>query len=108
MTTPASAPPASEVAVDPLEQRVRALVAAQLDVDPRRLTPAALLGEDLGVDSLAAIELGMLLEDEFEISLPDEVLNGVHTYGDTVAVVRERAGTALDGTAAGGRAAGPA
>lgn len=89
MTVPAAVPAA---AGDELEQRIRALVAAQLDVDQRRLTPQALLGEDLGVDSLAAIELGMLLEDEFEISLPDDVLNGVHTYGDTVAVVRARAG----------------
>ncbi|GAC1324723.1 MAG: hypothetical protein NVSMB13_06610 [Mycobacteriales bacterium] len=71
---------------------MRALVTAQLDIDPRRLTEGALLGEDLGVDSLAAIELGMVLEDEFAISLPDEVLAAVHTYGDLVHVVRARAG----------------
>lgn len=75
-----------------LEDRLRKLSAAHLGLDASRLLPDALLGEDLGVDSLAGIELGMVLEDEFDIALPDDVLAGVATYGDLVRVVRERAG----------------
>ncbi len=62
-------------------------VAAHLDIDPAELTPGALLAEDLGVDSLAAIELAMALEDAYEISLPDSVLAQVRTWGDLVRVV---------------------
>lgn len=73
-----------------LETRLAKLVAVHLDLDRARLVPSALLGEDLGIDSLAAIELGMVLEDEFDISLPDEVLNDVHTYGELLAAVTQR------------------
>lgn len=70
-----------------MEDKVRGIVAAQLDVDPARLVPAARLGEDLCVDSLSAIELAMVLEDEFDIALPEEDVADVRTYGDVVAVV---------------------
>jgi acyl carrier protein len=75
-----------------LGSRLRSLVAAHLDVDPRRLVPGTRLGEDLCVDSLAAVELTMVIEDEFDISLPEEVTAGVRTYGDVLALVVERAG----------------
>jgi acyl carrier protein len=73
--------------VNELEPRVRGIVAAQLDVDPARLRPAARLGEDLCVDSLSAIELTMVLEDEFDIALPEDEVAEVRTYGDVVTVV---------------------
>ena len=69
------------------EPRLRDIVAAQLDVDPQRLLPGARLGEDLCVDSLSAIELTMVLEDEFDIALPEEEVAEVRTYGDVVSVV---------------------
>ncbi len=70
-----------------LEPRLRDVVATHLDVDPARLSPAVRLGEDLCVDSLEAIELTMVLEDEFDIALPDEVVADVRTYGDVVDMV---------------------
>ena len=70
-----------------LEPRLRTVVAAHLDVDPARLLPAARLGEDLCVDSLDAVELTMVLEDEFDIDLPDEVVACVRTYGDVLEMV---------------------
>lgn len=73
-----------------LDERLRALAAQHLDIAAERLTDDALLGEDLGVDSLAAIELGMVVEDEFSVSLPDEVLNEVWTFGDLRTVVADR------------------
>ncbi|MGI8808276.1 MAG: phosphopantetheine-binding protein [Acidimicrobiales bacterium] len=73
-----------------MEPRVRTVVAVHLDVDPDRLQPGARLGEDLCVDSLAAVELVMVLEDEFDIALPEEVLGCVRTYGDVVSLVEER------------------
>ena len=64
------------------------MAAAHLDVDPDRLLPGARLGEDLCVDSLDAVELTMVLEDEFDIALPDDVVADVRTYGDIVSLVR--------------------
>lgn len=76
--------------VSEMEPRVRSVVAVHLDVDPARLQPGARLGEDLCVDSLAAIDMAMVLEDEFDITLPEEVLGCVRTYGDVVTLVAER------------------
>lgn len=72
------------------EARLQHLVAEHLDLDPGRLRPDALLAEDLAVDSLAAIELYMVLEDTYDISLPDSVLKVVHSYADLVRAVAER------------------
>ena len=73
-----------------LEPQVRKVVAIHLDVDASRLKPEARLGEDLCVDSLAAIELAMVLEDEFDIALPEEVVSCVRTYGDVVDLVDQK------------------
>ena len=73
-----------------IDTRLRQVVASHLDVDPTRLRPDARLGEDLCLDSLAAIELTMVIEDEFDISLPDEVTAVIRTYGDVEVRVRER------------------
>ncbi len=78
-----------------VEQRLKTLVAAHLDVDPARLRPETRLGEDLCVDSLAAIELTMVIEDEFDISLPEEDVADVRTYGDVLTLVAARAGTRM-------------
>lgn len=72
---------------------LRALVAGHLDLTEADLTQNALLAEDLAVDSLGAIELAMTLEDTFDVSLPDTVLSGVHTYGDLERVVAAQAGS---------------
>ncbi len=82
-----------------LESRVRTLVASHLDLDPGRLTDEARLGDDLCVDSLTAVEMAMVLEDEFEISLPEDVLAGMQTYGDLVSAV----GARVDGQGNGDR-----
>ncbi len=73
-----------------LDLRLRTVAATHLDVDPARLLPAARLGEDLCVDSLDAVELTMVLEDEFDIALPEDVTGCIRTYGDIVTLVRDR------------------
>jgi len=62
-------------------QRLLALSAEQLSVSPAELTTDAELGDDLGLDSLAAIEWGMSIEDAFGIALPEDAWGYVRTYG---------------------------
>lgn len=64
-----------------LSERLRALSAEQLSVAPAELRPDALLTDDLGLDSLAAIEWGMTIEDAFGLSLPEDAFEHVTTYG---------------------------
>jgi acyl carrier protein len=66
---------------DDLSGRLRVLSAEQLEVAPAALVPDALLGDDLGIDSLSAIEWGMSIEDAFGISMPEDAWGYVRTYG---------------------------
>ncbi len=73
-----------------VDDRVRGILAVHLDVDAGRLTPTSRLGEDLCIDSLTAVELLMVLEDEFDIALPEGEVGDLRTYGDLVDAVTER------------------
>ncbi len=75
---------------DEVDERIRRIIAAHLDVDAGRLSPATRLGEDLCVDSLTAVELLMVLEDEFDIALPEDEVGELRTYADLVAAVADR------------------
>ena len=77
MTTPAD-----------LTQRLLDLSVEQLSVSPASLVRDASLTDDLGLDSLAAIEWGMAIEDAFGISLPEDAMEHVKTYGDVEQLVR--------------------
>lgn len=61
---------------------VRGAVAAHLGVEVSALTPAASLSRDLGLDSLAGMELATTLEDRFLLRITDEELAALRTYGD--------------------------
>ena len=70
-----------------LSSRLLELTAEQLSVSPAQLVRDARLVGDLGLDSLAAIEWGMAIEDAFGMSLPEDAMERVTTYGDVEALV---------------------
>ena len=55
-----------------LEQRVRKIIVDELGVSEKEVTPTARLIDDLGADSLDAVELVMRFEEEFNIEIPDQ------------------------------------
>lgn len=61
---------------------VRADAARHLGVGKEQLTAGVLLGEDLGLDSLAGIELSMSLEERYGITITDDEMADVSTYGE--------------------------
>lgn len=58
--------------MDSIEQRVRKIVAEQLDVSETDIKNESTFVDDLGADSLDTVELVMALEEEFECEIPDE------------------------------------
>ena len=66
-----------------IETQVMALIASKFRVDEKRVTPNAKL-EQLGADSLALVELLLLLEGEFEIDIPDEEALEIATVQDVI------------------------
>lgn len=63
-------------------EKVKALIAETLNCDLEKVTMEASLAEDLGADSLAAVELSMALEEEFDVTIADEDLPNLKTVGD--------------------------
>ena len=58
-----------------------------LSVEPSQVTEEARFKEDLEADSLDLVELVMALEEGFDISVPEEDLEGVTTVGQAVDLV---------------------
>jgi len=58
-----------------------------LHVDGGQVTEQARFKEDLDADSLALIEFVMALEEKFDISVPEEELDGVTTVGQAMDLV---------------------
>ena len=80
-------------------ERVVAILTQRLGIPPDGVTPTAELAEDLGVDSVDAVEFALALEREFNVTLPDEIIADVRTVQDVVELVCQR--TALSGAVRG-------
>ena len=65
-------------------EKVREIIAKQLDIDPAGITMESKLIDDLKADSLDIVELIMDLEQEFNIEIPDEELPKVQSVSDIV------------------------
>lgn len=62
--------------------KVAEILAEQLDADKEDITADTRIAEDLNADSLDVVELLMAIEDEFEITIPDEEIENLKTVGD--------------------------
>ena len=76
--------------IDNVAMKVREIIAQQLMVDLEDVKESARLGDDLGADSLDAVELIMGLESAFGIEIPDEEAEKVKTVGDTIVLVKKK------------------
>ena len=67
-----------------VEQRVKAILAEHLGVDESKISADTNVVVDLGADSLDLVEVLMSLEDEFNVSIPDEAIAEVKTVKQIV------------------------
>ncbi|MBM3878620.1 MAG: acyl carrier protein [Verrucomicrobia bacterium] len=72
-----------------VEQRVKAIIVEQLNVNADQVTPEAKFIEDLGADSLDVVELVMALEEEFGHEIPDEEAEKLLTVGDVIKYIED-------------------
>jgi acyl carrier protein len=73
-----------------VEAGVKEIITHKLGVREEKVVPQALLNDDLGADSLDAVEIIMAIEDEFDIEIPDEDAEKIKTVKDAVKYVEER------------------
>jgi acyl carrier protein len=60
-------------------ERFKTVAVEVLSVDAEKITPDAKFGEDLDADSLDLVELVMALEEEFDITVDEDELEGIET-----------------------------
>ncbi len=77
---------------DDIAERVATIVTNQLDVDKEKVNPEASFINDLGADSLDIVELVMELEEEFDMSIPDEDAEKIRTVGDAINYIQGHKG----------------
>lgn len=70
-------------------EKVRKLIAEELSIDESKITLESRLSEDLGADSLDAVELIMALEDEFGVQVENEDAQNIRTVGDIVKLLED-------------------
>ena len=69
-------------------EKIKKILAEQLDVDVEEMTADTKIAEDLGADSLDVVELLMAIEDEFEVEVPDEEIENIKTVGDVAEYIQ--------------------
>jgi acyl carrier protein len=73
-----------------IADQIIAALAAYLKRDKKSIGLDHNLRDDLGLDSMATIELVYQLEDVFDLEIPDQDLVGFATVGNVVRYVEER------------------
>ena len=71
-----------------LALQVKGIIAEQLGVELDAVLPGASFTEDLGADSLDAVELIMAIEEAFDIEIPDEEAETMTTPADCCTAIK--------------------
>ena len=70
-------------------EKVRGLLAKQLNLSPEKITLESDVVKDLGADSLDVVELLITLEDDFGVSIPEDDIVNVKTVKDIVDMIEK-------------------
>jgi acyl carrier protein len=71
-----------------VDQKVKEIICAQLEVTPEQVKPEASFTDDLKADSLAVVELVLALEEAFSIEIPDEDTEQIKTVKDAIEYIK--------------------
>jgi acyl carrier protein len=72
-----------------VRDRVIEIICEQMGQSKEKVNEETSFINDLGADSLDTVELVMELEDEFDLSIPDEEAEKIKTVGDAITYIDE-------------------
>ena len=78
--------------IEEIEDKIIAIVSEQLSVDKAEIKRETSFVDDLNADSLDTVELVMELEDEFDLSIPDDEAEKLQTVGNAIEYIEQHAG----------------
>jgi acyl carrier protein len=65
-------------------EKVKKIIAKELNLKEEEIQLDSRLSEDLGADSLDAVELIMAIEEEFDVQVSDEAAQNIRKVNDIV------------------------
>ena len=71
-------------------EKMKEMLAEQLNCEASTITPETSFKDDLGADSLDLFELVMALEDEYSVEIPAEDLQNLATVGDVMKYLKDK------------------
>ena len=71
-------------------EKIREIIADQLNIEADTITEETAIKEDLGVDSLDLFEIVMAFEEAYGIEIPSEDLEGLTTVGSVMNYLKEK------------------
>lgn len=72
-------------------ETVRDIIATQLGMDANKIKPESDIINDLGLDSLDIVGLGMTLEEKWNLVIEDEDMGKIKTVADVVKYIENNA-----------------
>ena len=72
-----------------LEKDLREIIATIIEIDPENITLEANFVEDLGMDSMMALEILAGIEKKFKIQVPEEKLNQLRNLNEAIGLTQE-------------------
>ena len=74
-------------------EKIQKILSNQLGMEVENIHLESTFVEDLGVDSLEMAELAMALEEEFDIRMEDDAMEGITTVEDLVELIKAKVGS---------------
>ena len=72
-----------------LEKELREIIANVTEIDPKEIGLDSKFVEDLGMDSMMALEILAAMEKKYKIQIPEEKLAQLRTLKDTIKLAKE-------------------
>lgn len=73
-------------------EKLKAIIADVLNLDPEEVTMESTFADDLGADSLDLFEIMNGISDEFDITIPQDEAEKVTTVGEAFALIQKAVG----------------
>jgi len=75
------------VTAEQIRTEVKRLIAEVTEREPEEITDTALFADELGVDSLMAMEVMVAVDKKYKINVPEDEFGKIKNVNDTVEVV---------------------
>ena len=69
-------------------EKLQQIIAEVLNVEPDEITMDTTFVDDLGADSLDVFQIIMVIEEEFDIEIPNEAAESIVTVADAVEQIK--------------------